>query len=171
MDYLNIKKNDILPVVEELNLLLAEYHIYYQKLRSFHWNIVGKNFFDLHVKFEELYGDARLKIDEIAERILTLKHHPVSNYSDYLRNATIQEESFLKRDAEMVRAILNDHKQLFIQMKNVMDQAEKAEDEGTLDIMGGYIASLEKSSWMLNAWLTSGNAQLETTLLEEATKA
>ena len=74
MNYLNMNEEKVLPVVIELNTLLAEYHVYYQKLRNFHWNILGRNFFDLHEKFEELYEDARTKIDEIAERILTLRY-------------------------------------------------------------------------------------------------
>ena len=89
MNYLNIKDEDLLKVVVELNTLLADYHIYYQKLRSNHWNILGKNFFDLHLKFEELYTDARVKIDEIAERILTLKYHPMSKLEDYLKVSSI----------------------------------------------------------------------------------
>ena len=73
----------LLPTVVELNTLLADYHIYYQNLRNFHWNILGDNFFELHEKFEELYTDARVKIDEIAERILTLRYHPMSNLKDF----------------------------------------------------------------------------------------
>jgi starvation-inducible DNA-binding protein len=59
-------------LVTELNTLLANYQLYYQNLRGFHWNIKGDAFFTLHLKFEELYGDAVLKIDEIAERCLRL---------------------------------------------------------------------------------------------------
>ncbi len=73
MNYLNINEEKLLPVVIELNTLLADYHIYYQKLRNFHWNVVGKHFFDLHQKFEEMYDDDKIKVDEIAERILTLR--------------------------------------------------------------------------------------------------
>lgn len=57
MNYLNIEKDQILPVVTELNVLLADYHVYYQKLRNFHWNVLGENFFDLHNRFEEMYND------------------------------------------------------------------------------------------------------------------
>ena len=42
-------------IANELNSLLANYQIYYQNLRGFHWNIQGRNFFELHEKFEELY--------------------------------------------------------------------------------------------------------------------
>ncbi|NNC50645.1 MAG: DNA starvation/stationary phase protection protein [Flaviramulus sp.] len=152
MSYLNMKDEELLKVVVELNILLADYHIYYQKLRSNHWNILGKNFFDLHVKFEELYTDARVKIDEIAERILTLRYHPMSKFSDYLQVSAIEEVEPLKADTEMVEETINDHKLLLKQMSKVIDIAEKIGDEGTIDLIGAYIRELEKSSWMLNAW-------------------
>ena len=51
-----------------LNVLLANYQLFYINSRGFHWNIKGEKFFELHLKFEELYTDTQLKIDEIAER-------------------------------------------------------------------------------------------------------
>ena len=75
-----------------LNNLLADYQVYYQNLRGLHWNIKGKEFFELHLKFEEYYDDAVLKIDEIAERILTLEGRPLHTFSDYLKTSDIIEE-------------------------------------------------------------------------------
>ncbi len=165
MNYLNMQNENILPVAKELNQLLADYHVYYQKLRNFHWNIVGKNFFELHEKFEEMYVDARSKIDEIAERILTLQYHPISRYSRYLKIATISEESPFQTDSDMVYILLDDHKTLLTQMSTVIKKAEEAGDEGTIDLIGGYIASLEKTSWMLSAWTKSTVEQLKEDLV------
>jgi len=165
MNYLNMNDEKLVPVVVELNTLLANYHVYYQKLRSFHWNILGKNFFDLHNKFEELYNNARIKIDEIAERILTLKYHPISKMSDYLEISTIKESSPLLTDTEMVTALIEDHKILLSQMKVVIDIANNAEDEGTIDLLGAYVRELEKSSWMLNAWSKETTAQLNNSMV------
>lgn len=165
MNYLNIQTEKVLPVAKELNQLLADYHVYYQKLRNFHWNIVGKNFFELHEKFEEMYVDARAKIDEIAERILTLQYHPISRYSRYLKIASISEESPFKTDTDMVIVLLEDHKTLLKQMTKVLKKAGEAKDEGTLDLIGGYIADLEKTSWMLNAWTKSTVEQLKEDLV------
>ena len=161
MDYLNMNNDKLEPVVSELNILLADYHVYYQKLRNFHWNIIGKNFFDLHIKFEELYGDARLKIDELAERILTLRYHPVSTFSEYLEMSSIKEVKKLLSDQEMVEILLKDHKTILSRMKSVVDKADAAGDEGTIDLIGAYIRELEKSSWMLNAWSKSTNDTLK----------
>ncbi len=152
MSYLDIKPKDIEPIVRELNTLLADYNLYYQNLRGYHWNVSGKNFFDLHIKFEELYTDARIKIDEIAERILTLRHNPTSEFSKYFENSSIKETSSLISDTEMVKHILNQHEILLKQMKKVVKKAEAAGDEGTIDMIGGYIGSIEKVSWMLDAW-------------------
>jgi starvation-inducible DNA-binding protein len=151
----------LLPVVMDLNTLLSDYHMYYQKLRSFHWNILGKNFFDLHEQFEDMYNDAQIKIDEIAERILTLRHHPVSKFSDYIKIATVQEESAMISDQKMIETLLNDHKIILAQMSSVIDSAENAGDEGTIDLVGAYIRELEKTSWMLNAWTKKSTDQLK----------
>ncbi|CAM1366281.1 conserved hypothetical protein [Tenacibaculum litopenaei] len=161
MTYLNINEENTLLVAKELNQLLADYHVYYQKLRNFHWNIVGKNFFELHEKFEQMYTDARTKIDEIAERILTLQYHPVSRYSRYLKISSITEETPFQTDTDMVKILLDDHKTLLKQMHSVVKKANEVEDEGTLDLIGKYIGELEKNSWMLNAWNTNTEAQLK----------
>jgi starvation-inducible DNA-binding protein len=165
MSYLNMKDDNLLPTVVELNTLLADYHIYYQNLRNFHWNILGENFFELHNKFEELYSDARVKIDEIAERILTLRYHPMSNLKDYLATASIKEVSSKRTDKEMVIDILDNHTILLKQMSKVVEKAEKTNDEGTIDLIGAYIRELEKSSWMLDAFIKETASQLKESVL------
>ncbi|AQS93480.1 MULTISPECIES: Dps family protein [Polaribacter] len=166
MNYLNIEKDQILPVVTELNVLLADYHVYYQKLRNFHWNVLGENFFDLHNRFEEMYNDTKTKIDEVAERIITLKYHPISKLSDYIEISRVKESSPLLTDKEMVATIIDDHKILIEQLSKVIDRADKANDEGTIDLIGAYIRELEKSTWMLNAWSKNTKDALDTSFVK-----
>lgn len=166
MSYLNINDDKLLPTVVELNTLLADYHIYYQNLRNFHWNILGENFFELHEKFEELYTDARVKVDEIAERILTLRYHPMSNLKDYLETASVKEAPSKLTDKQMVKYILDNHALLLKQMSNVIEKANASGDEGTIDLIGAYIRELEKSSWMLDAFIKETASQLKDTVLE-----
>ncbi|MFS4469760.1 Dps family protein [Maribacter sp. 2210JD10-5] len=161
MSYLDIDSEKVSPIVEELNILLADYNIYYQNLRGFHWNVLGKNFFDLHEKFEELYTDARIKIDEIAERILTLRYHPKSQFSEYFKIAAVKETPSLISDKEMVHHVLSNHEDILKQMSRVVSKAEAAGDEGTIDMIGAYIGNLEKVSWMLDAWTKDTHDQLK----------
>lgn len=152
MSYLGLDVKKTSNTVQELNILLADYHLYYQKLRNYHWNVIGKNFFDLHEKFEELYDDAKIKIDEIAERILTLRYQPTSNMSDYLEKSNLKESKSDLSDAQMIKNLLDDHGTILKQMRKVVEVAEKGGDEGTIDLIGAYIRELEKTSWMLDAW-------------------
>jgi len=152
MNYLNLDSKKTKATVDELNILLSDYHLYYQKLRNFHWNIVGHNFFDLHEQFEMMYDDAKLKIDEIAERILTLRYQPTSNYSDYLEISNLKESPSDTKDVKMVDILLEDHGAILKQMRTVVETADAGNDEGTIDLIGAYIRELEKTSWMLDAW-------------------
>jgi len=153
MNYLNLDKSKTKETVKQLNVLLADYHLYYQKLRNFHWNIIGHNFFDLHEQFEEMYDDAQVKIDEIAERILTLRYQPESNLTDYLKISNLSESNSDIEDFQMVATLLDDHGKIISQMRTVVDVADKDNDEGTIDLIGAYIRELEKTSWMLDAWI------------------
>ncbi len=155
--YLNLDENKTKDTVTQLNILLADYHLYYQKLRNFHWNVEGKNFFDLHEKFEEMYDDAKIKIDEIAERILTLRLNPVSNFSEYLKASNLEESKTDLEDYQMVETLLEDHGKIISQMRKVVNTADAGDDEGTIDLVGAYIRELEKSSWMLEVWLKKLN--------------
>ena len=85
-------------LAKQLNVLLANFQIYYQNLRGIHWNIKGKAFFDLHVKFEELYNDANLKVDEIAERVLTLGATPLHTFEDYISKARVPVGKDISKD-------------------------------------------------------------------------
>ena len=152
MSYLNLDKEKTGKTVEQLNILLADYHVYYQKLRNFHWNIIGQNFFDLHEKFEELYDEAKVNIDEIAERILTLRYQPTSNFSEYLDKSNLKESPSDLSDSEMISQLLEDHGEILKQMSRVVKSADDNDDEGTIDLIGAYIGELEKTSWMLDAW-------------------
>lgn len=153
MNYLNLDKSKTKDTVKQLNILLADYHLYYQKLRNFHCNVSGHNFFDLHEQFEDMYNDAKVKVDEIAERILTLRFQPESNFTQYLDISNLSEVSSDIEDFEMVAALLRDHSKIISQMRITIDVADKNEDEGTIDLVGAYIRELEKTSWMLDAWI------------------
>src|SRR5690554_8237049 len=75
-------------------------------VRGYHWNIKGENFFLLHEKFEELYNDLLLKVDEIAERVLTLGHRPAHAFSTYIETAEVPERKDVSNGKEAVENIV-----------------------------------------------------------------
>lgn len=138
----------------ELNQLLANYQIFYQNLRGLHWNIKGPQFFELHVKFEELYNDAQLKIDEIAERILTLGFTPLHTFEDYLQNSEIKVGKNISQADESVTLVLESFKTLVILEREILATAEELNDEGTLTLLTDFITQQEKTIWMYSSWLS-----------------
>ncbi len=151
MNYLGFTPQHIEKTSKSLNQLLCNYQVYYQNLRNYHWNIKGQHFFDLHLQFEDLYNEAKLNIDQIAERVLTLRKKPISTLKEYLSNAKVKEKSSLSAE-KMVGNILSDHKILIVNMRELLETAGDARDEGTIDLIAGFLASIEKKSWMLDAW-------------------
>ncbi len=140
-------------LAKKLNLLLANYQLFYINARGFHWNIKGEKFFELHVKFEELYNDAFLKIDEIAERILTLGEHPLHSFTDYLALSAIKEEKNISDGKVAVKSVVDSFQKLILLEREILKLSGEADDEGTNALMSDYIREQEKTVWMYSAFL------------------
>ncbi len=148
---LDAKKSQ--QLAKKLNNLLANYSIFYQNVRGYHWNIKGEKFFELHVKFEELYNDLLLKIDEVAERILTLGESPAHNYSEYKKTSKIAESSEVSEGIKAVEDILKSFKITIALQRELLELSGEISDEGTNALMSDYIRAQEKLVWMYSAFL------------------
>ncbi len=150
---IGIDQNKAKELTQLLNQLLADYQIFYQNLRGLHWNIKGKDFFELHLKYEELYDDAIVKIDEVAERILTLEGKPLQTFSDYVKSSEIEEVKDISDGKKGVQIVVDNFTTLISLERKILSLASEAADEGTVTLMSDYITQTEKTIWMLNAYL------------------
>jgi starvation-inducible DNA-binding protein len=150
---IGIEEKGAEALAKNLNDLLANYSLFYQNVRGYHWNIKGEKFFELHVKFEELYNDLLLKIDEIAERILTLSHAPEHQYSEYNRISEIKESKEVNDGFKAVENILSSFTILIQKQRSILNQSAELDDEGTNALMSDYIREQEKLVWMYSAFL------------------
>jgi len=151
---LGLDKDKVIDLNQNLNELLANFQVYYQNLRGLHWNIKGKSFFELHLKFEELYTDSQEKIDMIAERILTLEGNPLHTFSDYIELAIVPIGKDISNDKISVELVVNSLSELIKLERNILDQSDEANDEGTNAMMSDFISEQEKTIWMMKAWLS-----------------
>ena len=140
-------------IVKKLNDLLSSYQVFYQNLRGIHWNIRGKRFFDLHVKFEELYNDAQLQVDLIAERVLTVGGKPLHTFEDYIENNQIVIGKDISNDEKAVQLIVKSLAGLLKIEREILEDSANINDEGTNAMMSDLIKSQEKTIWMMNAYL------------------
>lgn len=140
-------------VHDVLNKQIASWIVLYVKLHNYHWYVKGQQFFTLHVKFEELYTEAALHIDELAERLLALGGKPVATMKGAMALAQLDEASGDETAEHMVAAIVGDFTQLIGELKQGMELAQNAGDETTADMLLAVHSSLEKHVWMLNSFL------------------
>lgn len=149
---LGFSKEETKDVVDNMNLLLANLSVFYQKLRNFHWNVTGSDFFDLHQKFEELYDFTSETIDQVAERIRIFGHTPLSRLSDYIEKSQIEEAGTNLSSEEMVQAVLEDMETVESFLIDVVDVASEIGDVGTTEMLNKVIRQYEKDHWMLSAF-------------------
>ncbi len=137
---------------EVLNKQIANWSVLYVKLHNYHWYVKGQQFFTLHAKFQELYEEAALHVDEIAERLLALQGEPVAKMSEYLSLASVKEAEGNENAQQMVAATIADFSTIVSELKSGISLAQEAGDETTADMLLAIHTALEKHVWMLRAF-------------------
>lgn len=152
-----MKRSDLLMKTEnldkQLNELVSTWSVLYTKLHNYHWYVSGPSFFTLHVKFEELYNEVTLNLDDLAERILSKGGKPVATLKEHLELSLIKEASGKEDATKMVEKLVADFKTIMKALDNGMTLAADAGDDRTEDLLNAQFQSLEKHTWMLNAYL------------------
>ena len=138
-------------LVKNLNYLLSDLNVFYRKLQNYHWNIKGRDFFEMHVRLEEYYDEINDEIDELAEHILMLNFEPLGRMKDYLENTCIEEAKNEKIDTcQVVNNIITDYNTLLKKVKEIKEEADNNSEYKTSSLMDNYISSYMKHLWMLN---------------------
>lgn len=137
----------------QLNELVATWSVLYTKLHNYHWYVSGSAFFTLHAKFEELYNEVTLNLDDVAERILSKGSKPVATMKEHLQLSIVEEASGKESAEEMVEQTIVDFKLVMDAINKGMELASAAGDDRTEDLLNAQYQSLEKHTWMLTAFL------------------
>lgn len=138
---------------QDISRLLADYQVLYAKLRAYHWTVTGPLFFGLHAKFEELYDDAALKVDTLAERLAARGVRPPLTLADQLALARLKEDGGRPTPNDMVRNVAADLETLNVSLRALEQAATKGGDAATQNLAQGFADGQEKTIWMLRAFL------------------
>lgn len=142
-----------ISLVSRLNDLLSSYQVAYFNTRASHWMIKGENFFELHKVFEVAYNDATVKIDEIAERVLTLGGIPLLTASEMISASGIKERKMDGDETQCVKGLLEDLTALTVIENEIVKMAGEEHDVVTADLLTKYLGEQQKTSWMLYQFL------------------
>jgi starvation-inducible DNA-binding protein len=135
-----------------LSEILADQHVLYIKKRNFHWNLIGERFHTLHVFYEEQYTALEQSIDQTAERIRQLGGTSPGSMAEFLKLATLKENSGkLIHGEDSLNELVSDHESVIRALRKAIDAV--SEDEGTADFLTGMLQAHEQMAWMLRSFL------------------
>ena len=153
---IGISGGDRKKIAEGLSSFLADSFTLYLKTHNFHWNVTGPMFNALHVMFETQYTEQWAALDEIAERIRALGFNAPGSYAEFTRLSSIQEEPGLGETAdwrEMVRQLTVGNEAVCRTARKVLQGADKAGDDPSVDLLTQRLQVHEKYAWMLRSLL------------------
>lgn len=138
--------------IEDLNTLLADEYVHLVRTLSFHWNVTGPRFLDLHAYFEELYNETKDAIDEHAERIRMLGGVPLSSMARFIEDAHLSELSDARLDPDrMVSALIDDREHLLEDLKRFAAAAAQRDEPTDEDYFVGRARDIELSLYKLRS--------------------
>lgn len=139
--------------VDALEDLLADHLIFYHKLRSYHWNVKGPDFFELHQKFEEQYEASADYADALAERIIALDGTPHRTLTSALEVAALDEDADVPSPERMVANVVDDLETLNDRALEIIDRAEDAGHRTTANLLDDIVDEQKEVQWMFEAFL------------------
>lgn len=140
-------------VAQDLNVLTANAIVLFQKLHHYHWYVKGEKFFELHLKFEELYNYWNQVFDDVAERSLTIGGQPPRTLGQSLELATIHEDAGTPSTQQMIETLVADFESIVAAAGKTIQAAEAAGDRGTANLLDAIRDKVQKDVWMLKSWL------------------
>ncbi len=150
---IGLDPQSITKTVEGLNNLLADMQVFYQNVRGFHWNVKGSEFYDFQVKFAELYTGLQLKIDDVAERILTLGGRPLHTYESYLAKTDVHAVKDISSGPEALKHCVAALSVLLLRERALLQLSIEVGDIGTSALMSDCIKEQEKTVWKYRTYM------------------
>jgi len=139
------------PVVDMLNISLANESVLSQKTRSAHWNGSGPGFLELHIFFETQYKQLNEIVDKIAERTRMLGGIALGSFQEFLDHTQIKNQPDNIPD---VLHLLADHETIIRNLReDIRKCSEDYEDDATVDLLVGVMSLHEKMAWMLRSYI------------------
>ncbi|MCS7045655.1 MAG: DNA starvation/stationary phase protection protein [Gemmataceae bacterium] len=139
-------------VIAFLNGLLADASVLARKLKHYHWNVRGRDFFTLHAAFEQMYTKWSGWYDALAERIVALGGRPLPTLKAELESTTLQEDSSYPDAATMVQRLLVDLEGVVQCVARAQTGSEQVGDRTTVNLLDEIADGIADASWKLKAY-------------------
>lgn len=131
---------------------LSNYYKLYFKIQSYHWNVKGQNFLEMHNFFQKLYTEFVIMIDDLAEKIVMIDGKINLYLEDIVKFSDISNPKQNISAKEMIDDIERDYNFLIQKVNEVIKKF--SEQKSTEDLMIQHLSTLEKSHWMIKNYIS-----------------
>jgi starvation-inducible DNA-binding protein len=123
--------------------------------QGYHWNVKGRDFYEFHDFFGEIYEDAQSSIDPLAENIRKLGYEAPYFLSDFLDLSCIDGgQRQLGNATAMAQSLYVENMKLIEALDKAFNVANNCNEQGVADFLAGRIDMHKKWAWQLSASLT-----------------
>lgn len=148
-------------LVEMLNQTLAATSDLYSQTKQAHWNVKGKDFYQLHLLYDELAERLEEPLDLVAERIVLLGGYAYGTVRMAAKNSLISP--FPGTDAEGDEDLFNDPSFLTTladrwaeyadHIRESDEKSDEVGDPGTTDLYDQITHIADRGTWFIEAHL------------------
>jgi starvation-inducible DNA-binding protein len=151
---INIPETDRQPLIELLNQRLADTSDLYSQVKQAHWNVKGKDFYQLHLLFDQLAGEVEPFIDMIAERATALGGSALGTVRCAAAASTLPEYPSDGMDGQKHLSALIDRYAIYTaNIRESIDESDDHNDQATVDLFTEIARTVDKHLWFLEAHL------------------
>lgn len=134
--------------LQRVHVDLIELHL---QGKQAHWNVVGKNFRDLHLQLDEVVEAARGFSDQVAERMRGLYTTPDGRSSTVANSTSLAQYPEGEVDTTEVVNLISERLWATSSTCRTVHDEVDAEDPTTADILHGILERLEQLAWMVSS--------------------
>lgn len=139
----------------KLNEYLSNLVVLNVKLHNLHWNVVGKQFVQVHEFTEAMYNDLFLKYDEVAELLKMKGEEPIVTLAGYLKSASIYEAEQNRFSVDEVLTIIKDDLVFMNKLASeIRNEADEMNNFEVVAIFETHVSGYNKNLWFLKSMLS-----------------
>ena len=137
-----------------LNQSLADCFDLYSQTKQAHWNVKGKDFYQLHLLFDEIAEELSGFVDLIAERATSLGGYATGTARMAAEHSTLPEfPTDVTEGMGMVAALSDRFAQFGAHVRRAIDESGERGDQSTADLYTEISRDIDKRLWFLEAHL------------------
>lgn len=138
-------------LIEKAKEVLADTFVMYMKVHSYHWNVIGSDFPQLHDYFGDFYEELHDAIDVLAEQIRQLYSFAPFSLSRMIELSKIKEDEKIPTPEKMIISLIEVNNHVYKTIEACYEMAEEQKEYCYSNILQDRLSAHAKHSWMLNA--------------------